>query len=126
MKRFLFSCSVVAIGLASLTLFADQGHSGGAGAPAYLLRPARVFDGETLHEGWVVVVHGPRIDAAGPAASVTAPAGAQAIDLPGATLMPGLIDAHAHILLHAYNETPWNDQVLKEPESLRVARAVIT
>jgi imidazolonepropionase-like amidohydrolase len=35
-----------------------------------------------------------------------------------------MIEAHSHILLHAYNETPWNDQVLKEPEALRVARAV--
>ena len=77
-----------------------------------------------MHDGWVVVVRGQRIEAAGPAASVTVPAGAEAIDLPGATLMPGLIEAHSHVLLHAYNETPWNDQVLKEPEALRVARAV--
>jgi imidazolonepropionase-like amidohydrolase len=46
------------------------------------------------------------------------------IDLPGATLMPGLIDAHSHVLLHPYDETLWNDQVLREPEALRVARAV--
>ncbi len=70
------------------------------------------------------MVRGQRIDAAGPAVSVTAPAGAETIDLPGATLMPGLIEAHSHVLLHAYNETTWNDQVLKEPEALRVARAV--
>ena len=61
---------------------------------------------------------------AGPAASAPAPAGAVTIDLPGATLMPGLIDAHSHVLLHAYNETSWNDQVLHEAEALRVARAV--
>jgi imidazolonepropionase-like amidohydrolase len=92
--------------------------------PAVLLKPARVFDGDALHEGWVVLVRGQRIEAAGPAASVTAPAGARTVDLSGATLMPGLIDAHSHVLLHAYNEASWNDQVLKEPESLRVARAV--
>ena len=57
---------------------------------------------------------GQRIEAAGPASSITAPAGADTIDLPGATLMPGLIEAHSHVLLHAYNETSWNDQVLKE------------
>ena len=89
----------------------------------YLLRPARVFDGESLHVGWVVMIRGRRIESAGPAAGA-AGAGAQVIDLPGATLMPGLIDAHAHVLLHPYDETPWNDQVLREPESLRVARAV--
>jgi imidazolonepropionase-like amidohydrolase len=45
------------------------------------------------------------------------------IELPGLTLMPGLIEAHSHILLHPYSETPWNDQVARESLSLRVARA---
>ncbi|HKP14047.1 MAG TPA: amidohydrolase family protein, partial [Blastocatellia bacterium] len=63
------------------------------------------------------------IVAAGPASSVSAPPGARTIDLAGATLMPGLIDAHSHVLLHPYNETPWDDQVLHEALALRVARA---
>jgi imidazolonepropionase-like amidohydrolase len=90
-----------------------------------LLKPARVFDGVTpeSHEGWVVLVRGERIAGAGPADQVQAPADARVIDLPGATLMPGLIEAHSHLLLHAYNETSWEDQVLKEPLSLRVCRA---
>lgn len=87
-----------------------------------LLRPARVFDGEAMHVGWRVLVTGERIVAAGPA--VVAPAGAEVVELPDATLMPGLIDAHVHLFLHPYNETSWNDQVLKEPPSLRTARAV--
>jgi imidazolonepropionase-like amidohydrolase len=45
------------------------------------------------------------------------------IDLPNLTLMPGLIDAHSHVLLHPYSEAPWNDQVARESLSLRVARA---
>ncbi|CAA9297759.1 MAG: hypothetical protein AVDCRST_MAG11-609, partial [uncultured Gemmatimonadaceae bacterium] len=85
------------------------------------LRPARVFDGTATREGWVVVVRGARIVAAGPAAA--APAGARTIDLAGATLLPGLIDLHSHVLLHPYNETSWDDQVLREPLGLRVARA---
>lgn len=89
-----------------------------------MLRPARVFDGTTVREGWAVVVRGGRIEAAGPAARMQAPDGAEIIALPGATLMPGLIEMHSHVLLHPYNETNWNDQVLREPESLRVARAV--
>jgi imidazolonepropionase-like amidohydrolase len=88
-----------------------------------LLRPAAVFDGETLHPGWVVLVENDRIRAVGPAAQITAPAGARTIELPGLTLLPGLIEGHSHLLLHPYNETPWNDQVLLESEALRVARA---
>jgi imidazolonepropionase-like amidohydrolase len=87
-----------------------------------ILKPARVFDGETMHEGWAVRVKGERIDASGPAASVAA-AGATVIELPGTTLTPGLVEGHSHILLHAYSETSWTDQVSKEGLALRVARA---
>ena len=79
-----------------------------------LLKPARVFDGlaNESHEGWVVVVQGERILAAGPEGDVKIPEGVKLIELPGTTLLPGLIDAHSHVLLHAYDETPWEDQVL--------------
>jgi len=91
-----------------------------------VLQPDRVFDGETatLHADWIVVVTGDRITAAGPAAATTYPAGSPVIALPGLTLLPGLIDTHSHVLLHPYSEASWNDQVLKESLSLRVARAV--
>ena len=126
MKTILCSLFVVALLVAPI---GSQGRGGGGGrgqgsGESTVLRPARVFDGEAMHEGWVVVVRGQRIEAAGAAASITVPPGARSIDLPDTTLMPGLIEAHSHVLLHAYNETPWNDQVLKEPEALRVARAV--
>src|SRR5450631_532745 len=94
-----------------------------AAQDATVLKPARVFDGETLHEAWAVRVRGDRIEAAGPAASIDT-AGARTIELPGATLLPGLVEGHSHILLHPYNETPWNDQVAHEGLGLRVARAV--
>ncbi len=95
-----------------------------AGEPAttFLLKAARTFDGETMHEGWAVRVKGDRIEAAGPAASIDA-TGAKIIDLADATLMPGLVEGHSHILLHAYSETSWNDQVAHEGLALRVARA---
>ena len=91
----------------------------------YLLKPARVFDGESaqVHDNWAVLVHGDKIVRVGPADSISPPAGAKVIDLPGLTLMPGLIEAHSHVLLHPYSETPWNDQVARESLSLRVARA---
>src|ERR1041385_6922018 len=91
----------------------------------YLLKPARVFDGESaqLHDGLVVLVRGQKIEAAGPASGVNVPGNATVIELPGLTLLPGLIEAHSHILLHPYSETPWNDQVAHESLSLRVTRA---
>jgi imidazolonepropionase-like amidohydrolase len=91
----------------------------------YLLKPARVFDGESAqpHVDWVVLVRGEKIEAIGPMRDDRVPANAKVIELPGMTLMPGLIDAHSHILLHAYTETVWNDQVAHEALSLRVARA---
>ncbi|MEA3048618.1 MAG: hypothetical protein QOG84_454 [Sphingomonadales bacterium] len=89
-----------------------------------LLRPARVFDGvdPRPHEGWQVLVRGDRIEAAGP--SLAAPPGARVVDLPGTTLIPGMIEGHSHLFLHPYNETSWDDQVMKEPLALRTARAV--
>jgi len=92
---------------------------------AVLLRPARVFDaaGEQLREGWVVLVIGNKIQAVGQATAVAVPPGTRTIDLPGMTLLPGLIEAHSHIFLHPYNETLWDDQVLKEPLAYRVIRA---
>lgn len=90
---------------------------------ATVLKPARVFDGEVSHDAWAVRVRGGRIEAAGPADSIDT-ANAKVIDLPGATLLPGLVEGHSHILLHPYNETPWNDQVAHEGLALRVARAV--
>ena len=91
----------------------------------YVLKPARVFDGESAepHEGWAVLVRGERIEFAGTASEIKAPTDAKVIDLPGTTLLPGLIEAHSHVLLHPYSETPWNDQVAHESLSLRVARA---
>jgi imidazolonepropionase-like amidohydrolase len=90
-----------------------------------LLKPARVFDGveARAHDSWVVLVRGARIEAAGPAADVKVPDDARVIDLPAMTLLPGLIDAHTHLLLHPYNEATWDDQVLKQPQALRVCRA---
>jgi imidazolonepropionase-like amidohydrolase len=90
-----------------------------------LLVPARVFDGVTArpHDGWVVLVRGEQIEAVGPRAQVQVPSDAATVELPGLTLLPGLIDAHSHLLLHPYNETSWDDQVLREPLALRVARA---
>lgn len=98
-----------------------------AAAPSWrpvLLEPDRVFtatDG-VAHPGWRVLVADGRIVAVGP--DVAPPPGAEERRLPGTTLIPGLIDAHVHLFLHPYDETSWNDQLLREPLALRTARAV--
>src|SRR5260221_11144986 len=65
----------------------------------YLLKPAHIFDGESaqLHDGWVVLVRGEKIEAVGPANEIKAPAEAKVIELPGLTLMPGMIEANSHV-----------------------------
>jgi imidazolonepropionase-like amidohydrolase len=88
-----------------------------------LLKPARVFDGENMYDNWVVLVKGNSIVQAGEM-KFQLPAGTKVIDLPGCTVLPGLIEGHSHLFLHAYNETLWNDQVLKESRAERTARAV--
>ncbi len=92
-----------------------------------LLKPARVFDGDDgkVHEGWAVLVKGQRIAAVESPSQIQLSGEFQTIELPGMTLLPGLMDIHSHIFLHPYNETPWNDQVLKEPLAYRTIQAVI-
>jgi imidazolonepropionase-like amidohydrolase len=124
-KRFL-----IAFVLATPAVLMAQARGGGRGAapvgPPTLLVPDRVWDAVDAapHEGWVVLVRGDRIEAVGPRAQITVPSDATTIALPGTTLMPGMIEGHSHLLLHPYNEPPWNDQVLHESLALRVARAV--
>jgi imidazolonepropionase-like amidohydrolase len=92
---------------------------------SWLLLPDRVWtaDGDTAHAGWAVLVRDGTIAAVGPASAIDAPADAQRIALPGATLLPGLVDLHSHVFLHPYDETSWNDQVLKESPAYRTIEA---
>ncbi|MBS0382935.1 MAG: amidohydrolase family protein [Proteobacteria bacterium] len=126
MRKWLIAFA--ALGITALAWAAQPAHQVGAqdAAGVFLLTADRVFDArsEQAHAGWAVLVEGGRIAAVGPRDSIKAPAGATEISLPGTTLMPGLIDAHSHIFLHPYNETLWNDQVLKEPLPYRTIEAV--
>lgn len=120
MSRLLIALVVALTGGAGLVA---QAPTAAQSSGEFLLVPARVFDGERMWPGRVVHVRNGRIVAVGPAAEVSAP-GATTITLPDTTLLPGLMDAHSHVLLHPYNEASWNQQVLNEPHSLRVVRAV--
>jgi imidazolonepropionase-like amidohydrolase len=89
-----------------------------------LLKPDRVFDGNEMHLNWWVLVKGNCIETAGEKAGMHVPPSAKIIELKGMTLMPGLIEGHSHLFLHPYNETQWDDQVLKESRAERTARAI--
>lgn len=123
--RLVFTLAAAALGGAALAPRLPA-QAAPAAPRVLVLEPDAVFDGtaDALHRGWVVVVRGDRIAAAGPKGAVPVPEGAERIPLPGSTLLPGLSDLHSHVLLHPYDETPWNDQVLRESLSLRTARAV--
>ena len=113
------------VGLRPARKTAADAASAAVADSVYVLRPDRVFDGERMHEGWVVVVHGSVIEQAGAEAAVKVPSGAVLLELKGATLLPGLIEGHSHLFLHPYNEVSWNDQVLKESRAERTARATV-
>ena len=121
------------LSILTLAVFAAPAYSASAQQPAaadtsrpVVVVPAAVWDGVAAApvRGWVVVVRGERIVAAGPSARVEVPASAERLELAGTTLIPGLIEGHSHLFLHPYDETLWDDQVLKEPAGIRMARAV--
>ena len=92
---------------------------------SYYFTADRIFDGETMHEGWAVLIQGDKIISVGPKEQVIAPSNAVKINYPNSTLTPGLIEGHSHLLLYPYNITDWDTQVLKETDSYRTARATV-
>ena len=89
-----------------------------------LLKPQQVFDGVNMHSNWAVMVRDSSIIYAGESVLIPKMKIDTIIELPNQTLLPGLIEGHSHLFLHPYNETDWNDQVLKESRVERTARAV--
>ena len=88
-----------------------------------VLRAAHVLDvrnGQMMSPG-VVVVRGERIVAVG--GNVAVPEGAHVIDLPGLTLMPGLIDVHVHLFLHP--GLAEDMQTVRESAAQRTVQAVL-
>jgi imidazolonepropionase-like amidohydrolase len=91
----------------------------------YLLTASRVFDGDKMHEGWAVLVKDAKIVSVGPISGMNVPSGTIKINYPNATITPGLIEGHSHLLLYPYNITDWDTQVLKETDNYRTARATV-
>lgn len=89
-----------------------------------LISPERVWTGDgPIHTDWAVLIAQDKIIAVGPRDTIPVNGTVERIALPGMTLIPGLMDLHAHVLLHPYNETSWDDQVLKESVEYRTVLA---
>jgi len=110
------------LALTALALLTSAAH---AAEPRTLVLTAdRVWTGDgQARADWAVLVSDGRIKEVGPVDKIAAPADAERIALPGKTLIPGLIDLHSHVLLHPYNETTWDDQVIKEQVEYRTLLA---
>ena len=94
-----------------------------------LLKAARLIDGRSdkPRQGQAVLVVGERIQEVGPADELARKAGqAQVIDLGDATLLPGLIDNHTHVLLQGdITAADYDEQLLKESTPYRTIRATV-
>ncbi len=71
------------------------------------------------------MVEGDKIISVGPSQTIAIPEGSVQINYPNATLMPGMIEGHSHLLLYPYNITDWDTQVLKETDAYRTIRATV-
>jgi imidazolonepropionase-like amidohydrolase len=117
--------SFVAVLLIALAITAAHGAPPDKNSPL-LLVPDAVWDGvhDAPQAGMAVLIKGGRIETIGRTADIKSPPESERVDLPGQTLIPGLIEGHSHLFLHPYNEALWDDQVLKEPRGFRMVLAV--
>ncbi len=117
-RRTGLALALLAAGGLSLSLSAEE-----PTPPRVALKAARLLDvrnGRYLDHP-VVVVRGDRIESVGSAA----PAGVRVVDLGERVLLPGLIDAHTHILLQGdATQAEYDEQILREYPAHRVARAI--
>ncbi|MDE2662035.1 MAG: amidohydrolase family protein [Gemmatimonadota bacterium] len=110
-----------------------------AGAPAMVaahipaaqevtaIRAGRLIDGtgQAAREDQVIIVRDERIEAVGDAAAVAIPAGARVVDLSGHTVMPGIVDAHAHLSIRPDIRTLRGQlEGMEQHDAMQMARIV--
>jgi imidazolonepropionase-like amidohydrolase len=115
------SSSIIALIATTTVALAQQRETALVVVEAHVL----AAHGDRWVDGVAVLVQGDRITSIAPEAKLKVPSGAQRVDARGLFLLPGLIDLHSHLLLHPYDETSWDDQVLKESLELRTIRATV-
>ena len=84
-----------------------------------VLHAAKLWDGTGAAPitDAVIVVTGDRITAVGPSSKVSVPAGAKTVDLGSATLVPGFIDAHVHLVGRTLSDPGADEETVKDYES---------
>ena len=99
--KFRFSALFLCLALLAAAGIAQNGAPGERKGPGTMvIRAAQIIDGTggaPIKNGAIVITDD-RISTVGPFAAISVPAGTRVIDLGDATLMPGFIDAHTHIV----------------------------
>ena len=105
-----------AIGVLSTAVLLAASTLSGQG-PRVAFVGARVIDGSGAAPigNAIILVNGGRIEQIGPAASITVPAGATRIDVPGKIIIPGLVNAHGH-LGTGDSSLPMYDRIVQQLE----------
>ena len=91
------------------------------------IRAGRLIDGtgQPARENQVIIVRGDRIEAVGDAATIAIPDGARVVDLSGHTVMPGIVDAHAHLSIRPDIRTLRGQlEGMEQHDAMQMARIV--
>jgi imidazolonepropionase-like amidohydrolase len=99
--KFRFSALFLCLALHACMAFAQNGAPGERkGTGTVVVRAAQIIDGTGAApiKNGAIVITDDKISAVGPFAAISVPAGTRVIDLGDATLMPGFIDAHTHLI----------------------------
>jgi imidazolonepropionase-like amidohydrolase len=73
----------------------------------------------------VIVIRGERIERVAPSSDIAIPAGAAVVDLSHATVLPGLIDCHTHIMLADTDDSHYDEILLKQSWQYRTILATL-
>src|SRR5437879_4206962 len=127
--RVRLSSIAVALSLSAAAQVPRESAAAKAPERVVVVKAARLIDGhsEQVRRNQAVLVVGQRIREVGPADEIVRKAGqAQIVDLGDATLLPGLIDNHTHVLLQGdITAADYDDQLLKESTPYRTIRATV-